>query len=117
MVVAVIEQLECRHGADMSRPATRRGGGVVHCPYCHGDRTAVRPAAAAPRRGSAAIAHHAPGKGVAAGRPGARAADRAAPAARQAAYGDVFSAESEARVCDLVLGDRRHGQHVTGGRP
>jgi hypothetical protein len=37
--------------------------------------------------------------------------------ARPAAYGDVFSGASEARVCELVLGDRRHGLDVTAAQP
>jgi hypothetical protein len=28
---------------------------------------------------------------------------------------DVFSPESEAQVCERVLGDSRHGLHTVGG--
>jgi hypothetical protein len=86
-VGAVTEQLQCRHDPDMSRPATRRSRSVIHCPYCHGARRA----------------------------PSVRTGARAD--ARPAAYGDVFSGASEARVCELVLGDRRHGLDVTAAQP
>jgi hypothetical protein len=45
-------------------------------------------------------------------------ADRAATRALATDIAECFGAAVEARVCEIVLGDRRHGQHLgKPGRP